>query len=83
MRRTGICLVVTICALLASCGGGEDLPAMRNLGATTTAPLVGGTAPVSSTTTTSTTSTTTVAEAVPTALVATAASHVILLEAFS
>ena len=26
MRRTGICLVVTICALLASCGGGEDLP---------------------------------------------------------
>jgi len=36
MRRTGICLVVTICALLASCGGGEDLPAMRNLGSTTT-----------------------------------------------
>ena len=34
MRRTGICLVVTICALLASCGGGEDLPAMHNLGST-------------------------------------------------
>ena len=101
MRRAGCCLVVTICALLASCGGDEDLPAMRNLGATTTAPLVRGTTPVSSTTTTSTTSTssttappissttttsttstTTVAEAVPTALVATAASHVILLEAF-
>jgi len=119
MRRTGICLVVTICALLASCGGGEDLPAMRNLGSTTTTlPSRGAPASVTSstttmppassstttvipeaTTTTSTTSTSTtvpgtagttsttsttstVPEEVPTAQVATAASHVVLLEAF-
>ena len=119
MRRTGICLVVPICALLASCGGGEDLPAMRNRGATpTTLPSRGAPASVTTstttmppassstttvipeaTTTTSTTSTSTtvpgmagttsttrttstVPEEVPTVQVATAASHVVLLEAF-
>jgi len=77
MCRNVRCLVAAFAVLSASCGSPDDLPAMRSLGATTTAPPVRGAAPVPSsstlpeTTTTSTTSTTTIPETTTTSTTST------------